>query len=77
MRWTTTAVLAVLLAAGISFALSQTIVLPALSVLGEQYGASATATSWIVTAYLLSASIATPITTIPAISIRISGRRPR
>jgi EmrB/QacA subfamily drug resistance transporter len=56
-----TAVLAVLLAAGISFALSQTIVLPALSVLGEQYGASATATSWIVTAYLLSASISTPI----------------
>ncbi len=56
-----TAVLAVLLAAGISFALSQTIVLPALSVLGEQYGASATATSWVVTAYLLSASISTPI----------------
>ena len=56
-----TAVLAVLLAAGISFALSQTIVLPALSVLGEQYGASATATSWVVTAYLLSASVSTPI----------------
>ena len=56
-----TAVLAVLLAAGISFALSQTIVLPALSVLGEQYGASTTATSWVVTAYLLSASVSTPI----------------
>ena len=56
-----TAVLAVLLAAGVSFALSQTIVLPALSVLGEQYGASTTATSWVVTAYLLSASISTPI----------------
>jgi MFS family permease len=56
-----TAVLAVLLAAGISFALSQTIVLPALSVLGQEYGAGATATSWIVTAYLLSASISTPI----------------
>jgi MFS family permease len=56
-----TAVLAVLLAAGVSFALSQTIVLPALSVLGEQYGAGPTATSWVVTAYLLSASVSTPI----------------
>ena len=56
-----TAVLAVLLAAGVSFALSQTIVLPALSVLGEQYGAGPAATSWIVTAYLLSASVSTPI----------------
>ena len=56
-----TAVLAVLLAAGISFALSQTIVLPALPVLGEQYGASTTATSWVVTAYLLSASVSTPV----------------
>lgn len=56
-----TAVLAVLLAAGISFALSQTIVLPALSVLGEQYDAGPVATSWVVTAYLLSASVSTPI----------------
>ena len=58
---TPTAVLAVLLAAGISFALSQTIVLPARSVLGEQYDASRTATSWVVTGFLLSASISTPI----------------
>ena len=56
-----TAILAVLLAAGISFALTQTIVLPALSVLGEQYGASPTATSWVVTGFLLSASVSTPI----------------
>jgi MFS family permease len=55
------AILAVLLAAGISFALTQTIVLPALPVLGEEYGASATATSWVVTGFLLSASVATPI----------------
>ena len=55
------AVLAVLLAAGISFALTQTIVLPALPVLGQEYGASATATSWVVTGFLLSASVATPI----------------
>ncbi|MCW2715825.1 MAG: major facilitator superfamily 1 [Frankiales bacterium] len=54
-------VLAVLLAAGISFALTQTIVLPALPVLGQEYGASATATSWVVTGFLLSASVSTPI----------------
>jgi MFS family permease len=56
-----TAVLVVLLAAGVSFALTQTIVLPALSVLGQEYGASPTATSWIVTGFLLSASVSTPI----------------
>ena len=54
-------ILVVLLAAGVSFAVSQTIVLPALSVLGQQYGASPTATSWVVTGFLLSASVATPI----------------
>ena len=54
-------ILAVLLAAGVSFALTQTIVLPALSVLGQEYGASATATSWVVTGFLLSASVSTPI----------------
>jgi MFS family permease len=56
-----TTVLVVLLAAGVSFALTQTIVLPALSVLGQEYGASVTATSWVVTGFLLSASVATPI----------------
>ena len=56
-----TTILVVLLAAGISFALTQTIVLPALAVLGTQYGASPTATSWIVTGFLLSASVSTPI----------------
>ena len=56
-----TAILVVLLAAGVSFALTQTIVLPALSVLGQEYGASATATSWVVTGFLLSASVSTPI----------------
>jgi MFS family permease len=54
-------VLVVLLAAGVSFALTQTIVLPTLSVLGQQYDASVTATSWVVTGFLLSASVATPI----------------
>ena len=56
-----TTILVVLLAAGVSFALTQTIVLPALSVLGQEYGASATATSWVVTGFLLSASVSTPI----------------
>lgn len=56
-----TTVLVVLLAAGVSFALSQTLVLPALSVIGREYEASATATSWVVTGFLLSASVATPI----------------
>ena len=54
-------VLAVLLAAGVSFALAQTLVLPALAVLGREYGAGQTATSWIVTGFLLSASVSTPI----------------
>ena len=56
-----TAILFVLLAAGVAFALTQTIVLPALTVLGREYDASPTATSWVVTAFLLSASVSTPI----------------
>ncbi len=56
-----TTVLVVLLAAGVSFALTQTIVLPALPVLGQEYGASPAATSWVVTGFLLSASVSTPI----------------
>jgi EmrB/QacA subfamily drug resistance transporter len=56
-----TEVLVVLLMAGVSFALSQTLVIPALPQIGEDLGASATATSWLLTGFLLSASIATPI----------------
>jgi len=51
----------VLLMAGVSFALSQTLVIPALPEIGDHLDASATATSWLLTAFLLSASIATPI----------------
>jgi len=51
----------VLLLAGVSFALSQTLVIPALPEIGDHLDASATATSWLLTAFLLSASIATPI----------------
>ena len=50
-----------LLLAGVSFALSQTLVIPALPEIGDHLHASATATSWLLTAFLLSASIATPI----------------
>jgi len=56
-----TEVLLVLLMAGVSFALSQTLVIPALPEIGEDLHASATATSWLLTGFLLSASIATPI----------------
>ncbi|MFG1609185.1 MFS transporter [Actinoplanes sp. NPDC049265] len=54
-------VLAVLLAACVSFALSQILVLPALPALARNYNASPTTTSWILTGFLLSASIATPV----------------
>jgi EmrB/QacA subfamily drug resistance transporter len=54
-------VLAVLLLAGLAYALSQTLVIPALPALARDYHASPSAASWIITGYLLSASVATPI----------------
>jgi EmrB/QacA subfamily drug resistance transporter len=54
-------VLFVLLLAGVTFALSQTLVIPALPEIGDDLHASTTATSWLLTGFLLSASIATPI----------------
>ena len=54
-------VLVVLLLAGVSFALSQTLVIPALPTISRELGASASATSWMLTGFLLSASISTPI----------------
>src|SRR4051812_8565159 len=56
-----TGVLFVLLLAGVSFALSQTLVVPALAAISREMHASQTATSWVLTGFLLSASIATPI----------------
>jgi EmrB/QacA subfamily drug resistance transporter len=56
-----TGVLFVLLLAGVSFALSQTLVVPALAAISRDMHASQTATSWVLTGFLLSASIATPI----------------
>ncbi len=49
------------MAACIAFALSQTLVVPALPALAEEFDASQSAVSWVLTGFLLSASIATPI----------------
>jgi MFS family permease len=54
-------ILFVLLLAGISFALSQTMVVPALPTIARELHASPASASWILTGYLLSASVATPI----------------
>jgi EmrB/QacA subfamily drug resistance transporter len=53
--------LAVLVAAGVSYALMQSLVLPALPEIQRELHASPTSISWMLTAYLLSASVATPI----------------
>jgi EmrB/QacA subfamily drug resistance transporter len=52
---------AVLALAGASFSILQSTVTPALPVIQDELGASASATAWIFTGYLLSASILTPI----------------
>jgi EmrB/QacA subfamily drug resistance transporter len=54
-------ILAVLVLAAISFALAQTLVVPALPALAESMHASASSASWVLTGFLLSASVATPI----------------
>ena len=61
MRDHTNGVLLVLLLAGVAFALSQTLVLPALPEIGRELDASPSATSWILTGFLLSASVSTPL----------------
>jgi EmrB/QacA subfamily drug resistance transporter len=53
--------LAVLALAGISYALMQSLVAPALPVIQTDLHTTARGASWIFTAYLLSASIATPL----------------
>ena len=53
--------LAVLAVSGLSFALLQTMVLPALPTIQREYGASTTVVTWVMTVYLLTASIATPV----------------
>ena len=55
------AVLAVLLLAGTAFALSQTLVIPGLSAIADNVGTTLPAASWVLTGFLLSASVSTPI----------------
>jgi MFS family permease len=54
-------ILVVLLAAGMTYALSQTLILPAMPALVRELGASPVAVSWLLTAYLVAASVATPL----------------
>jgi EmrB/QacA subfamily drug resistance transporter len=53
--------LAVLVAAGMSYALMQSLVIPALPDIQRSLDTTETGVGWILTAYLLSASVATPI----------------
>ena len=50
-----------LLLAGCAYAISQTMVFPALPSIAEHYDAGPAAASWVLTAFFLSASVATPI----------------
>ncbi len=54
-------ILAVLAIAGTTFALLQAIVVPALPNIGHALGATPSGSAWILTAYLLSAAVLTPI----------------
>ena len=54
-------VLALLLCAGITYALSQTLILPAMPALVAELDADPLAVSWLLTAYLVAASVATPL----------------
>src|SRR3954464_14624028 len=56
-----TPVLLTLSAAAIAFSLSQTLVVPALPSLAKEFDASQSEVSWVLTGFLVSASIATPI----------------
>src|SRR5687768_18522900 len=46
---------------GLAFAVLQSLVAPALSTIGRELGVSTGDASWVITAYLLSASVLTPI----------------
>lgn len=54
-------IVAYLALGGLSFAVLQSLVAPALRTIGADVGASTSNASWILTAYLLSASVLTPI----------------
>src|SRR3982751_6454420 len=46
---------------GLAFAVLQSLVAPALGTIGRELNASTADASWVITAYLLSASVLTPI----------------
>lgn len=53
--------LIVLAMIALGFSLQQSLVVPALTTIQRDLGASETATTWLVTGFLLSSSVATPI----------------
>jgi MFS family permease len=60
-RSSTTITMVVLSAVALGFSLQQSLVIPALTTIQRDLDASATATTWLVTGFLLSSSVATPI----------------
>src|ERR1700710_431339 len=56
-----TIVLAVLLLAGMSYSLSQTLLAPALPAITASLHTSPESASWLLTGFLLSASVSTPV----------------
>ncbi|THG30637.1 MFS transporter [Naasia lichenicola] len=60
-RANSTLIIIYLALGGLSFAVLQSLVAPALATIGNDLDASTTDASWILTAYLLSASVLTPI----------------
>ena len=54
-------VLGALLLAALTFALSQTLVAPALATITEEFDTTASSSTWVLTGYLLSASVCTPL----------------
>jgi len=53
--------LAILVFAGIAFALQQTMIIPALPILQREFHTTAAWATWVLTGFLLSASVATPL----------------
>ncbi|MBF4585720.1 MFS transporter [Curtobacterium sp. VKM Ac-2887] len=60
-RPNSTAIIVYLALGGLSFAVLQSLVAPALSTIGKDLEVSTSSASWVLTAYLLSASVLTPI----------------
>ena len=61
MKRRSTGVLVLLLSGGVTYALSQTLILPAMPALVRSLDADPLAVSWLLTAFLVAASVATPL----------------